>query len=78
MNKKRKEGCSQGGKKNILGFPGGKEGGKESTCQDRRYGFDLWSRKIPHAAKQLINPWAPTTEPVLWSPGATTAEAQAP
>ena len=23
--------------------------GKESTCQCRRYGFSLWSRKIPHA-----------------------------
>ena len=64
MNKKGKKVVPKaaGG---ILGFPGGKEGGKESTCQDRRHGFDLWSRKIPHAAEQLINPWATATEPVL-------------
>ena len=49
--------------------------GKESLWQCRRYGFSPWSRKIPHAAKQL-NPcaWAIITEPVLYSPGTTTAE----
>ena len=27
--------------------------GKESACQCRRYGFDPWSGKIPHATEQL-------------------------
>ena len=40
-------------------------------------GFDLWSGKIPHVVEQL-SPCTTTAEPVLWSPGATTAEAQAP
>ena len=31
--------------------------GKESTCQCRKHGFHLWSRKIPHASEQL-NPCA--------------------
>ena len=26
-------------------------GGEKSACQCRRYGFDLWSGKIPHAAE---------------------------
>ena len=26
---------------------------KESTCQCRRHGFNLWSGKMPHAAEQL-------------------------
>ena len=42
-------------------------------CQCSRWGFDPWSRKIPHAAEQR-NPWA-TTDCKLggvsghWSPG---------
>ena len=27
--------------------------GKESACQCREHGFNLWSRKIPHATEQL-------------------------
>ena len=58
--------------------------GKESAYQCRRHRFNPWYRKIPHAAKQL-NPWATTTEPVLWSPWdallsqrVTTMEARVP
>ena len=29
--------------------------GKESACQCRRPGFSPWSRKIPHAAEQLLS-----------------------
>ena len=42
----------------------------ESALQCRRYQFNPWSRKIPHAAGQLI-PCTTTTEPVcynFWSP----------
>jgi len=39
----------------------------------RGHWFNPWSRKIPHAREKLIQ-WAITTEPVLWSPGAATAE----
>ena len=38
--------------------------GEESTRQSRRQGFDPWSGKIPHAAKQL-SLCATATEPVL-------------
>ena len=48
-------------------------GGKESACQWRRHEFNPWSKKIPHAAKQL-SPCATTTEPVLSSQGATATE----
>ena len=34
---------------------------KESTCQCRGHGFDLWSEKIPYASGQL-SLWA-TSEP---------------
>ena len=34
----------------IRGFPGGSSG-KESTCQCRRHGFDLWMGKIPQNRK---------------------------
>ena len=51
--------------------------GKESTCQCRRHGFSLWSRKIPHAAEQP-SPWATTIESVPESPGATATEARVP
>ena len=27
--------------------------GKESACQCREHGFDLWPRKIPHATKPM-------------------------
>ena len=47
--------------------------GKESACQCRRRGFDLWSEKMPHAIGQL-SPHAATVEPVLDSLGPTTAE----
>ena len=39
-------------KKNKWGFPQCLNG-KESTCQGRRQGSELWSRKIPHATEQL-------------------------
>ena len=38
--------------------------GKESACQCRRHGFNPWSRKIPHASKQLC-PCTTATELVL-------------
>ena len=47
--------------------------GWESACQDRGHGFNPWSGKIPHAVEQL-GPCATATDPVLWSPWATTAE----
>ena len=49
--------------------------GKESTGQCRRHGFDLWSRKNPHAAGQL-GLCAATTEPTChnyWNPNALEA-----
>ena len=39
-------------KKNFTGFPWWLSG-KESTCQCRRHGFDLWSTRMPHAKEQL-------------------------
>ena len=48
--------------------------GKESTCQHRRQGFDLWSRKTPHAAEQL-SLFAAATEPVLQRRRAAATEA---
>ena len=39
--------------------------------------FNPWSRKILHAMGQL-SPCTTSTEPVLWIPGATTAEACTP
>ena len=47
--------------------------GKESACQWRRHRFDLWSRKISHAAEQL-RPCAIASEPVLSSLGAAATE----
>ena len=47
--------------------------GQESACQCRGHGFEPWSRKIPHVTEQL-SLCATTTEPVLWSPRATTTE----
>ena len=47
--------------------------GEESPNQCRGQGFNPWSRKIPHATEQL-SPCATTTEPMLWSLGATTTE----
>ena len=35
--------------------------GQESACQCRGHGFELWSRKIPHAMEQQ-SPRATTTE----------------
>ena len=48
--------------------------GKECTCQCREHRFDPWSRKIPRAMERL-SLCSATTEPALWSPGATTTEA---
>ena len=45
---------------------------------DQRHGFDRWSKKIPHAIEQQLSTWATTTEPVLWSLGATTTEPTRP
>ena len=46
---------------------------KESACQSREHGFSPWPGKIPHAMEQL-SPNTSSIEPVLESPGATTAE----
>ena len=54
-------------------FPGGAVV-KISTCQCRGHRFDIYSRKIPHAAEQL-SPCATATEPALQSPRSTTTEA---
>ena len=43
---------------------------KESTCPCRRHGFDPRSGKIPHATRQPSQ-CSTTTEPVIYSPGAT-------
>ena len=51
--------------------------GKESACQCRRHVIDPWTGKIPHATEQL-SPCTATAEPVLWSLGATAAEALEP
>ena len=51
----------------ILGLPWWLSG-KEFTCQCRRHGFDPWSGKIPHAARQL-SPGTTVTEPVLRARG---------
>ena len=59
--------------KNKSGLPGWLSG-KESACQCRKHGFNIWVRRIPHASEQLS--WcATTTKPVLWRPGTTTTEA---
>ena len=47
--------------------------GKESPYQCRRYGFNPWSRKIPHTVDQL-SPCTATAELVLWSQGAETTD----
>ena len=47
--------------------------GNKSICQCRRHRFNPWSRKTPHAMKQL-RLCTTTTEPVLKSPGATNTE----
>ena len=57
----------------LLWWLSGKKRKKKSICQCRRYGFDPWSGKIPHAMEQP-SPWATTIEPVLKSLGATTTE----
>ena len=46
---------------------------KESNWQFRNHGFNLWSRKIPHAMEQL-GPCASTIELVIYSPRAATTE----
>ena len=48
---------------NLRCFPGGASG-KESACQCRRHGLNLWSRKIPHAVEQQ-SACTTTIEPVL-------------
>ena len=60
----------------FQGFPSSSSwwlSSKESACQCRGHGFCPWSRKIPYTAEQLIS-CTTTTEPVLQSPGTTTAE----
>ena len=49
-------------KKHQLGLPWWLSG-KEFACQCRRHGFDPWTRKIPHAVKQL-GLCTPAIEPV--------------
>ena len=46
---------------------------KEPTCHCRGHGFDPWSGKNPQAVEQLRS-CATTTEPLLQSLGAATAE----
>ena len=64
----------------LLCFSWGKVGrieekmqpGAPNACQCRGRGFSPWSRKIPHAMRQL-SPCTTTTEPVCckeWSPSA--------
>ncbi|KAJ8798871.1 hypothetical protein J1605_000028 [Eschrichtius robustus] len=53
-------------KNSVIGLPWWCSG-YESACQCRGYRFNLWSRKIPHAAEQL-SPCAITTEPALYIP----------
>ena len=50
--------------------------GEESACQRRRQGFNLCPGKTPCAVGQL-SLRARTTEPTLWSPGATASETRA-
>ena len=45
----------------------------ESICQCKRYGFDPWSQKIPHAADQL-SPCTTTAKLLLQSPGTAAIE----
>ena len=47
--------------------------GKEPACQCRRHRFSPWSGKMGHATEQR-SPWAATTDSVLQSLGAATAE----
>ena len=51
--------------------------GLEFACQCRGHRLESWSGKIPHAREQL-SPCTTTTEPALWSPGATTTEVRTP
>ena len=51
------------------GLPWGRSG-KESICHCRRHGFHSWSRKIPHAAEQLLGLGTASAEPTChnhWS-----------
>ena len=57
----------------IIGLEACWLSGKESACQCRRHRFDPWSQKVPHTMEQL-SLCVTTTEPVLWSLGATTPE----
>ena len=52
--------------KRTLGLPWWRSGW-ESACQCRRYGFEPWSGRIPHAAERL-GPWATITEPARLEP----------
>ena len=51
--------------------------GKEPACQCRGHRFDPWSRRIPPALERQ-SPCTTAVEHVLWSRGATAAEARAP
>ena len=57
-------------------FPAGPSS-EESAFQYRGWGFDRWSRKIPHAMGQLGLSTS-ATESVFQSPGATTTEPTGP
>ena len=59
------------------GLPWGRSGW-ESACQCRGHGFEPWSRKIPHAAEQLLSLYSKARELQLLSPCAATTEARAP
>ena len=47
--------------------------GKESACQCRTHGFELWLGKIPHITEQL-SLWGTVIVPVLSSPEAATGD----
>ena len=51
-------------------------GGRESAWHCR-FGFDPWSRRIPHAMEQL-SLCTRTIESVFWSLGAATIEVHVP
>ena len=50
---------------------------KKTSCQYRGHVFNPWYRKTAHAKKQLSQ-CITSTEPVLWNPQGTTAEACMP
>ena len=59
----------------ILDFPV-ELSGKKSACQCRKYRFNPWSKKIPHALKKL-NPWDTAEAHMPKTPSSATREATA-